>query len=84
MSGFSVIYSNMDIFLLVLVRVSSFVFVSPVFGRKGIPTTTKIGLSILLASTIMLGFNEIPVLSGNSDMMYIMLVAKEADRKSVV
>lgn len=78
MSGLSVIYSNMDIFLLVLVRVSSFVFVSPVFGRKGIPTTTKIGLSILLASTIMLGFNEIPVLSGNSDMMYIMLVAKEA------
>ncbi len=78
MGELSVIYTNIDVFLLVLVRVSSFILVSPVFGRKGIPATTKIGLSIILASTIMLGFESFPDLSEIKDQMYMMLVVKEA------
>jgi flagellar biosynthetic protein FliR len=78
MGGFSVIYTHIDVFLLVLVRISAFIAVSPVFGRKGIPATTKVGFSLILSAIIMLGFDTLPDLSGIEDAAYIMLVVKEA------
>ncbi len=78
MSSFSLIYSNIDIFLLILARISSFVLVSPIFGRKGIPNTTKIGLSLILGISIILNMPQIPQISNLNSGLYIALLAKEA------
>lgn len=42
------IYNHLDIFVLILLRISGFVFVSPLIGRKEVPSITKIGISIYL------------------------------------
>lgn len=49
MTDVSVLFSHIQWYIIILLRVSGFVFVSPVFGRKGIPAPAKIALSMLLA-----------------------------------
>jgi flagellar biosynthetic protein FliR len=78
MNSLSVVYTNIDVFLLVLVRIASFIFVSPVFGRRGIPATTKIGLTAILSVVIMLGFETFPDVAEMGSGMYLGLVIKEA------
>ena len=41
--------SELEYFLLVFVRVASFIFVAPFFSTKGVPNHVKIGLSVFLA-----------------------------------
>jgi len=43
------LYINLDIFIWVLLRITAFLLACPLFGRKEIPSVTKIGLSIFLA-----------------------------------
>lgn len=43
------IFNHVEIFVLVLVRMSSFIAITPVFGTKNVPTTVKAGLSFMLA-----------------------------------
>ena len=40
------------IFTLVLMRMSGFVFLNPIWGRKNIPALFKTGLTLLLAVTV--------------------------------
>lgn len=42
-------YGDLEYFLLILVRVSAFVFVAPFFSARGIPARYKVGFSIFLA-----------------------------------
>ena len=44
---------NFEYFLLIMVRISTFVFVAPFFGQQGIPSITKIGFSGLLAIMVL-------------------------------
>lgn len=46
------LFSRIGWFVIILLRVSGFVFVSPFFGRKGVPAVAKIGLSAALAFMI--------------------------------
>lgn len=41
--------SELEYFLLVFVRIASFVFVAPFFSTKGVPNHVKIGLSVFVA-----------------------------------
>lgn len=41
--------SELEYFLLVLMRIASFVFVAPFFSTKGVPNNVKIGLSVFVA-----------------------------------
>ena len=45
-----VVISQQDIeyFILILVRITSFVFLAPFFGMTNTPTQTKLGLSVFL------------------------------------
>lgn len=43
------IYNHLDMFVLILLRISGFVFVSPLIGRREVPSISKIGISIYLA-----------------------------------
>ena len=45
--GFSIY--DLEYFLLILTRVSCFVFVAPFFSMKGVPARVKIGISFFTA-----------------------------------
>ncbi|MFE8699090.1 flagellar biosynthetic protein FliR [Cytobacillus sp. FJAT-54145] len=62
-------------FLLVLVRVTSFFLMMPIFSYRTIPTTHKIGLGFFL-SLIMFSNIDAPVLEING--AYFLLIMKEA------
>ncbi|MGI5877267.1 MAG: flagellar biosynthetic protein FliR [Christensenellales bacterium] len=49
MTHAALLFYRIEWFILILLRVSGFVFVSPVFGRRGVPAPAKIVLSVLLA-----------------------------------
>ncbi|WP_026692475.1 flagellar biosynthetic protein FliR [Peribacillus kribbensis] len=63
------------VFLLVLVRVSSFFVVSPVFSYRTIPMTHKIGLSFFLAWIMYYTIKAPPM---DIDGLYFLLIIKEA------
>lgn len=44
---------NFEYFLLIMVRIATFVFVAPFFGQQGVPNQTKIGFSGLLAIMVL-------------------------------
>ena len=46
---------TIEYFLLILTRISAFVFVAPFFGQKGVPNRVKIGLSVFLAILVYFG-----------------------------
>ena len=50
--------STFEYFLLILVRISCFVFVAPFFGAKEVPGRVKIGLSAFVAILV---FYAVPV-----------------------
>ena len=47
--------NNLEYFFLILVRVSTFVFVAPFFGQRGVPNRVKIGLSLFIAILVFYG-----------------------------
>ncbi|TCK97907.1 flagellar biosynthetic protein FliR [Natranaerovirga hydrolytica] len=51
-------FLRLDVFLLILIRMVSFIAVVPLFGIKGIPAYAKIGLAFFLALIL---FNVVPV-----------------------
>lgn len=44
--------SELEYFLIVLMRVASFVYIAPFFSTKGVPNNVKIGLSVFIAYII--------------------------------
>ncbi len=64
-------------FLLILVRISLFVFVAPFFSLRGIPNLTKIGFSAILSIMILAAIDPTEVTYG-STIQYGILVVKEA------
>ena len=78
MAGLSEVYLNIDVFLLILIRMSTFVFISPIFGRKGVPSTTKIGFSFFLSYIVFFNYDVMVDLSNTSSAEYILIIFKEA------
>lgn len=68
---------NFEYFLLILVRISCFVFVAPFLGQKGIPNQVKIGLAAVL-SLMLYNVVERPQLTYISVVGYAVVVVKEA------
>ena len=68
--------STFEYFLLILVRISCFVFVAPFFGAKEVPGRVKIGLSAFVAILV---FYAVPVehTAYTSEVGYAILVLKE-------
>ena len=59
MINYTFTLSNFEYFLLILVRIASFVFAAPIFGERGVPNQLKIGLSFFI-SIFMYGMIEHP------------------------
>lgn len=69
------IIPNIPVFLLILVRVTSFFFMMPLFSYKTIPTSYKVGIGFFL-SWVMLYTIKQPALQ--IDETYFLLIIKEA------
>lgn len=69
--------NNLEYFLLILVRIASFVFIAPFFGTSNTPQRIKLGLSIFVAIIM---YNVLPkeVLEYSSVAGYAILIIKES------
>lgn len=49
MVNYSISLETLEVFLLILVRIASFVFIAPFFGQNGFPNRVQIGLSVVVS-----------------------------------
>lgn len=76
MVTYSFSIANFEYFLLILVRIASFVYIAPFFGDSAVPGRVKVGLSAFVA-LFMYNIIERPELSYVSAIGYAVLVLKE-------
>ena len=76
MIDYSFSMADFEYFLLILVRIASFMYIAPFFGDSAVPSRVKIGLSAIVA-VFMYNIIERPELSYISTIGYAMLVVKE-------
>ena len=70
-------YADLEYFLLILVRISCFIFISPFYGMTGVPRRVKIGLSIFIAYLVFNAIDHNAVVY-DSLLEYAIIVMKEA------
>jgi flagellar biosynthetic protein FliR len=76
MIDYSFSYGDLEIFLLIFVRVTSFIFVAPFFGGRQTPNLVKIGFGLLLA-ILLYGAVPFNPPSYNTITGYTVIVLKE-------
>jgi flagellar biosynthetic protein FliR len=68
---------RLDLFLLVIVRMTSLFVISPIFGRQNLPTAFKIGFAVM-CSIILVNVIQLPDLAyANNIILFAILVVKE-------
>lgn len=70
-------YADLEYFLLILVRVTCFVYVAPFFSLNGVPRRVKVGFSIFLAYLLYTAVDRNEVVY-NTLLGYAVIVMKEA------
>ena len=68
---------NLEYFFLVLVRITSFVYIAPFYGQTNVPQRIKLGLSVFL-SIIIFNLTNGQVPEYDSVLEYAILVVKES------
>jgi flagellar biosynthetic protein FliR len=71
------ISNGLDVFLLVLVRMTGLFVIAPIFGRRNIPTYFKIGFSFFIALILVNTTAIQPVQYDGSILAYVLLVTRE-------
>lgn len=71
-------YSDLEFFLLVLTRMSCFIFVAPFFSTNNVPRQVKIVLSLFLSYIVYISFSVHNMPEYSSLIGYAALVLKEA------
>ena len=76
MLDYTFTYANLEYFLLILVRVASYVFVAPFFSMSNTPRNVRIGLSFFVS---LLLYQAVPrqTIEYNTLMGYSIIVMKE-------
>ncbi|WHH58950.1 flagellar biosynthetic protein FliR [Petroclostridium sp. X23] len=74
---FGSVLEYIDIFLLVLVRVTALFVISPIFGRKNMPNIFKIGFGLMLAMIITPTLEANGILAEQHILQFVMLVFNE-------
>ena len=77
MIDFTFTYADLEYFLLILVRISCFIYIAPFYGMSNVPRRVKVGLSIFIAYLVFnaVDHNEV-VYDGLLE--YAVIVMKEA------
>jgi flagellar biosynthetic protein FliR len=76
MLDYSFSYGDLEVFLLIFVRVTSFIFVAPFFGGRQTPNLVKIGFGLLL-SILLYGAVPFQAPAYNTIIGYTVIVLKE-------
>lgn len=77
MLDISLSYADLEYFLLILVRISCFVYVAPFFSMSGVPNRVKIGFSIFFSYLLFQAVDRNEVVYSTL-LGYAMIVMKEA------
>lgn len=78
MINYSFSLTDIEYFLLILVRISMFVYLAPFYGMRGVPNQVKIGLSFFVSVLLFHATGPHEALAYNTVWGYGMIVAKEA------
>ncbi len=70
--------SDLEYFLLILTRVSCFVFVAPFFSMQNTPRRVRVVLSVFVAALLYQTLTPAPVLEYDTVMEYAIIVLREA------
>ena len=70
-------YKDIEIFVLVFARVSTFIVLTPILGAKGVPAIAKIGLSFLLAILIFPLLPKVSVAAPTKVLPFFLMLGKE-------
>ena len=76
MVQYSFSLENFEIFILILVRVSCFVYIAPFYGMSNVPNQVKIGLSAMVA-LLVFGFADVSQVEYTGLIGYAVIVLKE-------
>lgn len=68
--------ANFEILILILVRISCFVYIAPFYGQSGAPARVKIGLSVFI-SLLLYGFIDKTAIEYTGLFGYAVIVLKE-------
>jgi len=78
MINYSFSLTDIEYFLLILVRISMFVYLAPFYGMRGVPNQVKIGLSFFVSVLLFHVTDPHEALAYNTIWGYSVIVAKEA------
>lgn len=76
MVNLSFSYEDLQFFLLILMRVTSFIYVAPFFGMNNTPHRVKIGLGVMI-SVVLYGVVDRPDINFDTETEYAIIVMKE-------
>ena len=69
------VLGNIEIFIFIAARMTGFIFFNPIFGRRNIPGTARVGISLALAIFTLMHYpGEIAPVAGADDMIVFMLL----------
>lgn len=77
MLNYSFTYGDLEFFLLILVRIASFIYAAPFFNQRSIPQRVKIGLAIFIAILLYGVVDKTNPIVYNSVVGYAAIVIKE-------
>lgn len=77
MLDLSFTYSDLQFYLLIMVRVTCFIYIAPFFGMKNTPNRVKIGLGLLI-SILLYGILDRNDIVFDTEIEYAIIVMKEA------
>lgn len=78
MINYSFSSTDLEYFLLIMMRIASFVTVAPLFNQKGVPRQVKVGFSFFMAVLIYGVMDVRPVLEYSSVWSYALIVVRES------
>lgn len=70
-------FNNMDLYVLILIRIIGFLIFIPVLGGSSIPSSVKIGMAMSIAAIVFTSGNVTDVTYTNNIIGYGMLILKE-------
>lgn len=68
---------KLDYFILIFLRVTALVVSSPLFGRRNLPNTLKIGFCLLLTYVVFCAYPQAPAIQYSGVIGFALLCAKE-------
>ena len=77
MISFTFTFDQIQFFLLIFVRIASFIFIAPFFGMSNTPARLKVGLSFFI-TVILANVVEVPEINYTDIVGYAIIVVKES------